>query len=102
MRELVVSRFIISSAPIGIRKSFDKYYLDTWALLTDYIRVIYGKHRATRFELNLSLLPSSSDCVVQSEQIDRSLVYLRRILPLLETSSELKHSIFTFPDLTRR
>lgn len=43
MRELVVSRFIISSAPIGISKSFDKYYLDTWALLTDYIRVIYGK-----------------------------------------------------------
>lgn len=43
MRELVVSRFIISSAPIGISKSFDKYYLDSWALLTDYIRVIYGK-----------------------------------------------------------
>lgn len=38
-----IPRFIISSAPIGISKSFDKYYLDTWALLTDYIRVIYGK-----------------------------------------------------------
>lgn len=43
MREFAGPRSILSSASIGISKSFDKYYLDTWALLTDYIRVIYGK-----------------------------------------------------------
>lgn len=82
MREFAGPRSILSSASIGIRKSFDKYYLDTWALLTDYIRVIYGK-----FPMQTQLLPSSSDCEVQSEQIDRLLVYFRRILPLLQTSS---------------